>query len=262
MTNPKRIRRAIIPAAGKGTRLLPLTKAIPKELIPLGRKPVLEHIISECKLCGIEEIVLVVSAEKEAIRRHFGDCFEGVKFSYAYQAEPIGLADAIRCGKDWVGNEPFAVVLGDSVIESGQDTLPLRRVLDAFETTDAAAVILVQPTPRVELFRYGVVKPKSGVGPKFEIDDIVEKPRPEDAPSIYAVAGRYAFEPSIFDYIDRTSRGAGNEYQISDSIRIMLNDGLPVWCVALGSDEVRRDIGTFETYFEAFAVELAKEKRL
>lgn len=259
MTNPRKITSAIIPAAGKGTRLLPLTKAIPKELIPLGRKPVLEHVVEECAACGIEKILFVISGEKEAIRRYFGDSAGSLRFYYAYQPQPLGLADAIRLGREFAGNNPFAVVLGDSVIESRKHPPPFRRVLDTFEQSSASGVILVQPTPISEISRYGVVKPKNHVGAAFEIEDVIEKPAPKQAPSTFAVAGRYAFEPCIFDYIEQTPAGTGNEYQISDSIRLMLQDGRSVWCVALDEGEVRRDIGTFETYFEALALELKRE---
>lgn len=262
-SSPGRLRgitRAIIPAAGKGTRLLPLTRAIPKELVPLGRRPVLEHIVDEAISSGITDILFVISEEKTAIRTHFGDCARGVRFEYTFQHEQKGLADAIYCGKEFAGSEPFAVVLGDSVIETDQPVLPFRRVLDTYGNTDARAVIVVQKTPRDEVFRYGIVKPRHSVAPSFPIDGLVEKPRPEDAPSEYAVAGRYAFHPALFDYIERTPRGAGGEYQISDSIDLMLRDGNEVWCVALGENEVRRDIGTFESYFEALRLELAREE--
>jgi len=265
------ITKAVIPAAGKGTRLLPLTKAVPKELIPLGTKPVLEHIVEEVIQCGITEALLVISEEKTAIRAHFGDGIGGVRFEYAFQAEQRGLADAIRCGKEFAAGEPFAVVLGDSVIDTNQPTLPFARVLDTYRDTNAAAVIIVQKTPRDEVSRYGIVKPKralrqaqddmeaqDGMGPSFEIDGLVEKPTPEDAPSQYAIAGRYAFDPVVFDYIDRTPHGANGEYQITDSIALMLGDGRQVWCVALGENEIRRDIGTFASYFEALRIEMDK----
>ena len=255
----RRISRAVIPAAGKGTRLLPLTKAIPKELVPLGRKPVLQHIVEECASCGIEEVLFVISEGKEAIRTHFGESGDGMRFSYTYQAEQKGLADAIYRGREFVGNDPFAVALGDSVIETDQDVLPFKRVLDTYEDTSASAVIVVQRTPRTEVSRYGIVKPKRGIAPSFEIESLVEKPSPGDAPSEYAIAGRYAFDPIVFDYIDRTPRGAGGEYQITDSIQLMLADGREVWCVALSEREIRRDIGTFESYFEAFEVEIRKD---
>lgn len=264
MTSPdrdsRRITKAVIPAAGFGTRLLPLTKAVPKELMPLGRKPVLEHIVDESAACGITDILFVISEPKLAIRTHFGDCNGDIRFHYAFQPEQKGLADAIWCGREFVGTDPFAVVLGDSVIETDQQVLPFQRVLDTYRQTGARAVIVVQKTPMDEVSRYGIVKPKHSISPSFQIDGLVEKPRPEDAPSEYAIAGRYAFDPTIFDYIERTPRGAGGEYQITDSIGLMLEDELEVWCVALGDNEIRRDIGTFDTYFEAFAREIAREQ--
>ncbi|MCL5104509.1 MAG: sugar phosphate nucleotidyltransferase [Armatimonadetes bacterium] len=259
-TNFRKITKAIIPVAGKGTRLYPLTKAIPKELIPLGRKPVLQHVVEEAVDCGITDILFVISEDKTAIRSHFGDSMNGVRFDYTFQHEQKGLADAINCGREWVGNDAFAVSLGDSTIETDQRILPFKRVLDVYERTGAKGVIVVQKTPRDEVGRYGIVKPKSGVGESFEIDGLVEKPRPEDAPSDYAIAGRYAFDAIVFDYIRRTPPGANGELQITDSIDLMLQDGHEVWCVALGEHEIRRDIGTFESYFEAFHREIDKEK--
>ncbi len=261
MSDSRRITKAVILAAGKGTRLLPLTRAIPKELIPLGRKPVLEHVVEECAMCGIERILFVISKGKEAIRAHFGSSGNGIRFSYTYQPEQKGLADAVRCGREFAGDDPFAVVLGDSIIETDQDVLPFGRAIQTFQTTGASAVTIVQRTPRSEVSRYGIVKPKCLIGPSFQIDSLVEKPRPEDAPSEYAIAGRYVFEPVVFDYIARTPRGAGGEYQITDSIRLMLEDRREVWCIALGENEVRRDIGEFRTYFEALLVEIEKERR-
>jgi len=256
----RRITKAVIPAAGKGTRLLPLTKAVPKELVPLGRKPVLEHVVEECAACGIEEVLFVISEDKQAIRTHFGGSGSGIRFSYTYQPQQKGLADAIYCGREFVGEDPFAVALGDSVIETDQNVPPFRRVIDSYESTAASAVIVVARAPRAEVSRYGIVKPKHGAAPCFEIDGLVEKPRPEDAPSEYAIAGRYAFDPVVFDYIHRTPQGAGGEYQITDSVALMLADGREVWCVALGENEIRRDIGTFETYFEAFLNEVEKKR--
>ncbi|MHB9038814.1 MAG: UTP--glucose-1-phosphate uridylyltransferase [Armatimonadota bacterium] len=254
--NARKITKAVIPAAGKGTRLLPLTKAIPKELIPLGRRPVLEYIVDEAIESGITDILFVISEEKTAIRSHFGDSANGVRFDYTFQTEQKGLADAVYCAKEWVGDDPFAVTLGDSIISTDQPILPFKRVLDTYESTQAGAVIVVQRTPLEEVSRFGIVKPKHSIAPEFEIDALVEKPQPKDAPSEYAIAGRYAFSPTIFDYIERTPVGANGEYQITDSISCMLADGVEVWCVALGENEIRRDIGTFETYFEAFQLEM------
>ena len=255
---PRTICKAVIPAAGKGTRLLPLTKAIPKELIPLGTKPVLEHIVDEVIQAGITDILFVISKEKTAIRSHFGDSLNGVRFDYVCQAEQKGLADAVMCGKDFAGQDAFAVVLGDSVIATDQPVTPFKRVLDTYRDTEAYGVVLVQRTPLDEVSRFGIVKPKDRVGPSFEIDGLVEKPKPEQAPSEYAIAGRYVFDSSVFGCIERTERGANGEYQITDSIALMLTDAKRVWCVALGAGEIRRDIGTFPSYFEALGIEIAK----
>ena len=228
--------------------------------MPLGRKPVLEHIVEETAASGITEVLFVISKSKTAIRDHFGDSANGIRFEYTFQEEQLGLAHAIYCGKEFVGDDPFAVVLGDSVIETNQSVIPFRRVIDTYENTTASGVIVVQKAPSAEVSRYGIVKPKDKVGPSFEIDGLVEKPQPEDAPSEYAVAGRYAFDAVLFDYIERTPRGAGGEYQISDSIDLMLKDGREIWCVALEDSECRRDIGTFEAYFEALQIEIDKER--
>ncbi|MCE5197925.1 MAG: sugar phosphate nucleotidyltransferase [Armatimonadota bacterium] len=254
----KSITKAVVPAAGKGTRLMPLTKAVPKELMPLGKKPVLEHIIDEIAEAGITEVLFVISEEKTAIRTHFGESLNGIKFDYVFQDEQKGLADAIYCAREWVGDEPFTVVLGDSTIETNQVVSPYTRLIDAYRDTDAACVIAVEEAPLEEVSRYGIVKPMNGVAPLFQIDGLVEKPTPEAAPSRYAIAGRYAFDPSIFRYIEQTPTGAKGEYQITDSIGLMLNSGNPIWCVALGDGETRRDIGTFEAYFEAFTHEMRK----
>lgn len=257
---PRRITKAIVPAAGLGTRLMPLTKAVPKELMPLGRKPVLQHVVDESIACGITDFLFVISSAKEAIHAHFGDSAGAVRFHYAYQREQKGLADAVYCGREFAGSDPFAVVLGDSVIETRESILPFRRVLDTYENTLAAAVIVVQKTPREELSKFGIVKPKYGIGPAFQIDGLVEKPDPGNAPSDYSIAGRYAFDPVIFDYIERTPPGAGGEMQLTDSVALMLADGLDVWCVALTDSEARRDIGTFDIYFEALLREIEKER--
>lgn len=253
-SDARQITKAVIPVAGKGTRLLPLTKAVPKELIPLGKKPVLEHIMDEIAAAGIRNVLFVISKEKIAIKKHFGRFWGNISIDYTLQAEQKGLADAIYCAKDFVANDPFSVVLGDSVIDTDQSVLPFTRVLDTYKMTSAMGVIVVQKTPRDEVGRYGIVRPKDKIAPSFEIDGLVEKPDPKDAPSDYAIAGRYAFDPIIFYYIDKTPRGAGGEYQITDSIELMLRDKNEVWCVALRENEVRRDIGTFESYFEAFDI--------
>ncbi len=164
MGESRTITKAVIPAAGKGTRLLPLTKAVPKELIPLGTKPVLEHIVEEVIACGITQVLFVISEEKTAIRSHFGDGIGGVRFEYTFQTEQKGLADAIGCGSEFAGDDPFAVVLGDSVIDTDQAVPPFRRVLDTYASTRAAGVIVVQKTPIQEVLPLRDRQAQSGTG--------------------------------------------------------------------------------------------------
>lgn len=251
MAQDKTIRKAVIPAAGKGTRLYPLTKVTPKEMLPLGRKPVLEPIVEEIVSTGITEILFVISKEKMAIPAYFKD-YPGLKVDWTIQEEQKGLADAVLCSEEYVNGEPFLVVLGDSIITPPGPPHATSRVISCFKETDAQSVVIVMKAPKEEISRYGIVRPTHWEGNQFEIDLLVEKPRVEDAPSDYAIAGRYAFDACIFDYIRKTPPGAGGELQITDSIGLMLADKRPVWCVPLVDDEVRRDIGTFETYFEAF----------
>lgn len=256
MMRNKKVRRAIVPAAGKGTRLSPLTRIVPKEMLPLGRRPVLEYIVEEIVTAGIEELLFVISEDKRSIIDYFKD-FLGLKIESVIQPEQRGLGDAVIWGESFADGEPFAVVLGDSIISTDQDQIPLRRVLDTYEQTDAKGVIVVQDTPPEEAHRYGMVKPKQvaeTASISFEIEDLIEKPRPNMIPSRFAIAGRYAFDSKIFHYLRNTRPGAGGEIQLTDAIKDMLADGNPVRCVPLGQGEVRRDIGTFESYFEAFTI--------
>lgn len=247
----------MIPAAGKGTRLLPLTRAIPKEMLPLGRKPVMEHIVDELKSIGITEVLLIISEEKTSIPAYFHD-YPGVDISWVVQKTQKGLADAILASEEFVDGDPFLVALGDSIITPSEPEHATSRVLRCFLETDAQAVINVQSTPLEECSRYGLVRPKRWDGQRFEIDMLVEKPPKDSIPSNYAIAGRYVFDPCIFDYIRKTSPGAGGELQITDSIGLMLKDSRPVWCVPFLDKEARQDIGTFDSYFEAF-IQAVKE---
>lgn len=258
----------VIPAAGKGTRLLPLTRFIAKEMLPLGRKPVLQHIIDEVADAGIAKAVLVVSPDKLGLKSYFeSEGLGGLEYASAVQEEQLGLGHAVLQAEEFVGGRSFSVALGDSIIYSGETFSPFTRLLHHFAQTGADAIILVQQTPVAEANRYGLVKPKAGIGEPFEICDLVEKPgiaqaRKElsvDGEHVYAIAGRYALKPAIFEYLRALRPGAGGELQLTDAIRDMLADGLCVWCTPLREGELRRDIGTFETYFEAFCVEALKD---
>ncbi|MEN6372331.1 MAG: sugar phosphate nucleotidyltransferase [Armatimonadota bacterium] len=253
MSETRKIRRAVIPAAGKGTRLMPLTKVIAKEMLPLGRKPVLEIIVDELKRTGITDVLFVISEDKASIPAYFRD-YPGLSIDWTVQKEQTGLATAVLCSEEYVKHEPFLVALGDALITPLNPPHATARVLDCYSRTNAECVVIVQSTPKEESFRYGMVRPARWDGPCFEIDLLIEKPSPEECPGEYSIAGRYAFDPSIFDYIRNTLPGAGGELQITDSIRLMIDGGRPVWGVPLTGEETRRDIGTFPVYYEAFVL--------
>lgn len=257
MTNPDRtlIRKAVIPAAGHGTRLMPLTSIAPKEMLPLGRKPAVQYIVEELHAAGINDIIFVVSPQKAMIREYFGDtaCDGQVRLQYVTQYEQRGLAHAILEAEDAVGGEHFAVALGDSVIVSRQQAPPFQRMLAAYKASPAFAAITVERVPIEDSFRYGMVKPVDQIGDEsFEISGLVEKPKPEVAPSNCAIGGRYAFDPGIFDLIRKTPPGVGGELQITDSIALSMSGGKRVWCTPLTAGERRYDIGNIKTLCEAF----------
>ena len=261
MASIKKVTKVAIPVAGKGTRMMPLTKAVPKELIALGKKPVLEHILDECISSGINDILLITAEGKEAIQKHFGYEYNGAKISYTIQKTQSGLANAIYCAKKWANGKAFAIALGDCFVETEGTVTAFKRMIDAYAITDAACMLMVEEKPYEELGRFGVVKPKNGISDLFEVDGLVEKPNPADAPSPYIISGRYIFSSDIFNYIEKTPKGAGGEYQIADSMTLMMKDGYRVWCLPLTAKDTLKDVGTFDSYFEAFAQEIEKYKR-
>ena len=251
-----KILKAVIPAAGHGTRLRPLTSITPKEMLPLGRKPAVEYIVEELHAAGINDIIFVVSPAKPRIQEYFGNttCQGQVRVSYVIQNPQKGLADAILRAEEAIDGEHFVVALGDSVIASRQKTTPMSRLIEAYQANPAFAAITVERVPIEDSYRYGMVKPVTKIGEDaFEIAGLVEKPKAEDSPSEYAIAGRYIFDPGIFDWIRRTPPGVGGEHQITDSIRLSMAEGKRVWCNPLLVGERRYDIGNFKTFCEAFA---------
>lgn len=250
------ITKAVIPAAGKGTRLRPLTEIAPKEMLPLGRKPAVEYVLEELHEAGITDIIFVIAPSKTGIRSYFGDsALSGsVRLSYVMQDPQMGLADAILQAEPMVGGDRFVVALGDTIVLSERDRSPLTRLLGAYSRNPASAAITVERVPRETAYRSGMVSPVgTPSGEAFEIDGLVEKPRPEDAPSEFAIGGRYVFPPDVFDWIRRTPPGVGGEHQITDSIALALREGRRAWCAPILEGERRLDIGDFATYSEAFA---------
>jgi UTP--glucose-1-phosphate uridylyltransferase len=256
---PQKIRKAVFPAAGLGTRFLPATKASPKEMLSLVDKPLIQYVVEEAVASGIESIIIVTGRGKTAIEDHFDISFElehllsergkeaelkstraiseMARFSYVRQREALGLGHAIYQSRDLVGDEPFAVMLGDDLVDS--ETPALRQMLDVYEKYDAP----VLGTMRVEgeaISRFGVIDADEVEDGVFKIKDMVEKPPFADAPSDLAIIGRYILTPDIFSEIEGTKPGAGGEIQITDAMRALLKKR-PFYAVRLKG--VRHDAG-------------------
>ena len=238
------LRKAVIPAAGFGTRFLPFTKAVPKEMIPLVDKPVIQYVIEEAAQAGISDILIIVSSGKMAIQNHFNPEFalqERLKTNnkteiledlerinslanihYVYQQELKGLGDAVLCAKNFVGNEAFAILLGDTVLSSESQPV-IKQLIDAHDKTNSSVVAL-EEVPWEKTSRYGVIDGKSDDDQLYKVDAFVEKPAPEEAPSNLVIASRYIFNPEIFTFLENTPRGKGNEIQLTDAMRMMLTE--------------------------------------
>ena len=275
------IRKVVIPVAGAGTRLLPVTKSQPKEMLPVGRKPVVQYVVEEAERAGLRQICFVTGRDKFAIENHFDrdpDLIQkliqsekagilseldyeemGVSFCYVRQSVPKGLAHAISMAEDFVGAEPFVVSLGDSIIRHSEEGSLLARMMEIHEREDAAATVAVEDVPEEHAHRYGIVKPRGKCeGEFFEIESLVEKPPSGQALSNKAIAARYVFSPDIFEAIRRTVPDSAGEMQITDSIRNLVHQQRKVLAVPLAGSERRYDIGNFESYFRAF-VDFAME---
>jgi UTP--glucose-1-phosphate uridylyltransferase len=238
-----KIRKAVIPAAGLGTRVLPATKAIPKEMLPLADKPTIQYVIEEAVASGITHVIIVTSRTKRAIEDHFDESPElraalqskgdqkklemlerienMAQLSFTRQPAPRGLGHAILMAKDLVGDEPFGVLLGDDLVVNDKEPC-LRQLMDVHEQY-GGSVIATMRVPRDQISRYGNVAPGESVAPRTQqIRDLIEKPRPEEAPSNLAVIGRYVLTPDIFAALEQTEPGSGGEIQLTDGIRTLL----------------------------------------
>ncbi len=260
--NEKSLRRAVLPAAGLGTRLRPLTQAFPKELLPVGRKPVLAHIATELLGAGITEALFIISERKPQIRGFFGESYEDdvtggvLHCSYTVQEQQRGLGDALLYAADWTEGEPFVVAFGDCLIDAPNSSAPLRRLMAAHQNEGSDATVLTEQVAWEKVVRYGVLapaEPQPDVPTEpFALADIVEKPAPQDAPSRNVVAARWILAPAIFDILRRTPLDARGELNLTDAVRTLKREGGRLWAVPLRSGEFRRDIGNFETFYAAF----------
>jgi UTP--glucose-1-phosphate uridylyltransferase len=254
-----KVKKAIIPAAGLGTRFLPATKAMPKEMLPIVDKPTIQYIIEEAIESGIEDIIIVTGKGKRAIEDHFDHSFEleqnlfdkgkfalldevqkaskMVDIHYIRQKEPKGLGHAIWCARKFIGNEPFAVLLGDDIVKAEKPCL--KQMMEQYERYNAS-ILGVQTVPNHEVSRYGIVD-GSCIGERFySVNSLVEKPKQEEAPSNLAIMGRYILNPRIFEILSNQKPGAGGEIQLTDAIAV-LNEYEAVY--AYDFDGRRYDVG-------------------
>ena len=244
------VRKAVFPAAGLGTRFLPATKAQPKEMLPLVDKPMIQYVVEEAAASGLAEIIIVTGRGKRAIEDHFDAAFELeyylndrgkveelaqiktiselASLSYVRQKEPLGLGHAILCARSLVGDEPFAVFLGDDIIRAAQPCM--RQLLQVFERY-AGPVLAVERVPRERLQQYGVIAARHVAGNVYEIRDLVEKPRPHEAPSELAIIGRYVLTPDVFAILAETPPDGRGEIQLTDALRT-LSSRRPMYAVA------------------------------
>jgi UTP--glucose-1-phosphate uridylyltransferase len=298
---------AVIPVAGLGSRLWPLTKSQPKEMLPLGRRPVVEYIIKELALSGIRRFLFITGPGKASIKNHIESngqltCWPpshspavkqgkgpresagaraaalvtkrrcmtsdspiasppflrrgvgqpGREFLFARQDKQLGLGHAVRCAAPFVGDQPFALALGDMIIGLHGQSRILARMIETFEKCRADAVIALGEVPRSDVMHYGIAQPRQKTGPVFEIADVVEKPRREEARSRLAVVGRYVFGAGIFRLLEETPPAKNGEIQLTDAIRSLISKGAKVVGMRLAPDEPFFDIGNFQSYFQAF----------
>ncbi|HMB81799.1 MAG TPA: UTP--glucose-1-phosphate uridylyltransferase [Vicinamibacterales bacterium] len=264
---------AVIPVAGLGTRLLPATKSQPKEMLPVGRKPVVQYVVEELTRVGMSRVLFITGPGKASIENHFDLDAEliqtlresgkeellaaleyersAVQYFYTRQRQLLGLGHAVSCARSFVGRQPFVVALGDSIIGMHAESDVVQRMTRCYRERDAAAVIAFEEVPNEDVSQYGIAKPKTD-DELFEIVDLVEKPSPREAPSNLAIAARYVLSPVIFDALETTKRGKGGEIQLTDAIRAVIRAGGRAYGVRLRPGERRYDIGNFESYFEAF----------
>jgi len=261
------VKKAVFPVAGLGTRILPATKSIPKELLPVVDKPILQYVVDEAVNAGITELVFVVSRTKNSIQDYFDKAYEleselekkdkkrelelvrslipaGIHCAYVRQPEALGLGHAVLCARNVIGEEPFAVILPDDLMDDG-DTI--KKMVRLYEKT-GSSIVAVERVDRDKTDKYGVIATENSNHGPPRITDIVEKPKPEVAPSNLAVVGRYVFTPALFDHLEKTGAGVGGEIQLTDAIAGLMREEA-VYAFELQGR--RFDCGTKLGYLEA-----------
>ncbi|MGZ4184293.1 MAG: UTP--glucose-1-phosphate uridylyltransferase [Solirubrobacteraceae bacterium] len=258
---------AVIPVGGLGTRMLPATRSLPKEMLPLVDKPAVQYVVEELRDAGIERILFVTGRRKRAIEDHFdadpeleravGEAASpasGLRIVYTRQRQPLGVGDALRYADGFAGQSGIVTAFGDAIISRPSDGSPsvVRRLIDAYEAADADAAVAVREVPVELVARYGIVAVGAQHGPAFDVEDVVEKPEPSLAPSRIAIMARYVLGPAVFEALAQIPPGAAGEIQLSDALRQVIREGGRVVAVPLTEGERRHDVGTLESYCAAF----------
>jgi UTP--glucose-1-phosphate uridylyltransferase len=278
-----RITKAVVPVAGLGTRLLPTTKAIPKEMLPVGRQPIIHHVVEELIQAGITDILFVSSRSKNAIENHFDDYSElmmhlerersamgqvsrfdyrkrGVEFFFTRQqvplgqTKPLGTGDAVAAAESFTGDAPFVVAFGDSIVHSHESPSLLQRMIASHENHQSACTIATYTVPQELVHHYGIVVPHAGEESQEDcrLADILEKPAPDQTPSRLAISARYLFSPDIFQRIHSIPPAPSGEVYLTDAIAAQISANAMVRAVCLRPGEVRYDIGNHRAYFKTF----------
>ncbi len=275
----KKIKKAVFPVGGLGTRFLPATKSMPKEMLPIANKPLIQYAFEEAKNAGIEEFIFVTGRNKNSINNHFDHAYElqstldesgkfkelkevmdwlpsAGQIAFVRQQSPLGLGHAIWCARNFIGDEPFAVILADEMILD--KTNFLKSMIDSQSNKEAnSSIVAVVPVDQKDISKYGII---DGDKNSHKIIDMVEKPSPEDAPSNLAINGRYILQPQIFKYLEKCGKGAGGEIQLTDAMRLMAKD-YPFYYQTYNG--IRFDCGNVLGFLEAniaFALENPKIK--
>ena len=265
----KKVTKAVIPAAGFGTRFLPFTKAMPKEMLPIVDTPTIEYIVREAMESGITEFLIIINEGKECIKTHFGrnevlekflksknkdnelkiieELPNKIKVSFTYQHEQLGLGHAVLCAKEFVNNEPFVLLLGDDVYVGNNKPATLQ-LLEAFDKTNSSILGTLE-VPLDDVSKYGICEPAIKTNDRLvKLKSVIEKPKKENAPSNLAIGGRYILTPQIFKYLETQTKGAGGEIQLTDSIlRLMAKEDV----YSLTIDGTRYDIGSKKGFLKA-----------
>ena len=251
------IAKAIVPVAGLGTRLLPTTKSLSKEMLPVGRLPVVHHVVEELATAGIRQILFITGRNKSAIENHFDDSGagyreRGIEFFFAHQPPPPGTGTAVAAGEAFAADEPFVVAFGDSIVRTSSGRPLLQRMIDSHLRHCAACTIGAYEVSEDRMHHYGILVPEVATAEDSKLTAILEKPTPAQTSSRLAVSARYVFSPAIFVHIRATAPSASGEVYLTDAIAALIAAGAPVRAVRLSADEQRYDIGNHLSYFATF----------